>query len=272
MIPADDTRSHGPTARDWIDLSLVPAVLVAPQTVGGLTGQLAIGPPTFDVRELRDLSDRYDLSDYQLRARGEVYRAKDVYLGGPITVAGQRYFPVAPLAMSPLLYAHFGVEAALSTPWVSGRYVTPPQAVRVLNGADTELARNGWSLRPVAAYFRGDFLACRSVAIEAGAAPEAFVPTVGATEYDLRFHALLGASLGCHGNMSPYAPKLSLEYRGRVRMYAADQAPGYVDWVAATAQLDLEWFVLQAFYAADLGRSMGDFAMVGLRLQVGQQK
>ena len=120
VVPVDDTRSHGPTARDWFDLSAMPQALLAPQTVWALVGQVAIGPPTLDVREVRELYDQYALSNYQLRVRGGAYRSKDQgTLGGPITVAGQRYFPVAPLAISPLLYAHFGVEAALSTPWVS---------------------------------------------------------------------------------------------------------------------------------------------------------
>jgi hypothetical protein len=272
VIPIDDTRSHGPTARDWLDLSIAPAVLAAPDSVFATTVQLAAGLPSFDVREARELSDHYHLSDYQLRARGELFHEGDDWLAGPLTLALQRYFPVAPLAISPLVYAHFGVETAISTPWLSGRHVTPPEAVRVLRGVDTELLRDGWSLRPAAVYFRGDFLACRSWSLEVGGSPEFFFPTDGATEYDVRFHGAAGVSLGCHGNMSPRAPKLSLEYRGRARAYASDQDPGYNDALGAALQIDLAWFVAQLFYAADPGSTMRQFGAFGVRLQVGSEK
>lgn len=282
IVSLDDTRSQGPTARNWFDVSVAPALMIGPQvmadgkqvsgTVYASTFQLSAGIPTFDVREYRDLVDRYQLSTFQVRMRGEVFRTAEDWLGGPMTFAAQRYFAIDPLAISPLVFAHVGIDVAFATPWVSGRADTPPATVQVLNGVDTELARNGWSLRPVTAYFRADFLACRSWYAELGAGPEAFVPTAGATEYDTRVRAAAGFSLGCHGNVSEYAPKLQVEYRGRIRMYAADASPDYRDQIGGGLQFDLGAFVLQVFYAADLGSKMADYATVGARLQLGRAK
>jgi hypothetical protein len=273
VIPVDDTRSYGPTARDWIDLAAVPAFLIGPTaTVFQLTSQLAIGFPTAPSREVRQIYDAYHLTDYQLRVRDDLFAGGGAEVGGPLTVALQRYLPIAPLAISPMLYAHVGIEAAISTPWLSGRFSTPVQAIQVLDGVDTELARNGWSLRPASAYLRGDFLACRSASAELGIEPEAFVPTVGANEYGARFHAAGGLSLGCEGNMSPYAPKLVLEYRGRVMMYAAGEAPSFRDSLGAAVQVDLDWLVLQMFYRSDLGTAMLHYGAVGLRVQIGRSR
>lgn len=193
VIPVDDTRSYGPTARDWVDLAVAPSLLFGRDgTVFELTSQVAVTFPTSNRREVRKIYDAYHLTDYQLRIRDEVFAGGAAPVGGPLTGAVQRYFPIAPLAISPLLYAHAGVEAAISTPWLSGRFVTPVRTIQVVDGVDSELAGNGWSLRPVAAYFRGDFLACRSASAEVGIEPEAFVPAVGANEYGTRFHVTGG--------------------------------------------------------------------------------
>ena len=270
VIPIEDTRSHGPTARNWLDLSATPALLVGRSgTVLQLTSQLALGLPTASGRELREIYDAYHLGDYQLRVRSDVFGGSGAATGGPITLAVQRYFPIAPLAISPLLYAHFGLEAALATPWLSGRFVAPHPTIQVLDGVDTELASDGFSLRPASVYFRGDFLACRSISGELGVEPEAFVPAKGANQYGTRFHAALGWSWGCHGNMSPLAPKIAFEYRGRVTMYAAGEPASYRDSLGVALQVDLAWFVAQVFYRSDLGTAMAHDAAFGLRLQLG---
>jgi hypothetical protein len=270
VIPIEDTRSHAPTARNWADLSATPTVLAGRAgSVFQLTSQVAFGLPTATLRELREIYDAYHLNDYQLRVRNDLFGGSGAAVGGPMTLAIQRYFPVAPLAISPLLYAHFGLEAALATPWLSGRFVTPHPTIQSLDGVDTELASDGWSLRPVSTYFRGDFLACRSVSGEIGFEPEAFVPAMAAREYGTRFHVAAGWSFGCHGNMSPYAPKIALEYRGRVTMYAAGQSPSYRDSLGVAVQLDLAWFAVQLFYRSDPGSAMAHAAAIGLRLQIG---
>jgi hypothetical protein len=271
VIPIEDTRSHGPTARDWVDLAATPMLLVGTGgTIFQLTSQLAIGLPTPTHRELSDIYELYHLTDYQLRVRNEVFSGGGAASGGPMTLALQRYFSIPPLAISPLLYAHVGLEAAVSTPWLSGRFVTPPRAIQVLDGVDTELARDGWSVRPASAYVRGDFLACRSASIELGIEPEAFVPAVGAHPYGVRVHAAGGLSLGCKGSMSPHAPKIALEYRGRATLYEAGGASSYRDSLGAGVQLDFAWFVLQLLYKTDPGSAMRHYGAIGLRLQIGK--
>lgn len=271
-VPIDDTRSYGPTARNWFDVSVGGTWLRADDaSTYQLTSQLSIGVPNADVRELRDLYERYHLTDYQLRIRHELFAGAEKRHGGPMTFALQRYFPISRLAIDPLVYAHVGVEGALSTPWLSGSDVAPIAPIQILDGPDTELADNGWSVRPFSVYLRGDFLACRSESAELGLEPEAFVP-VGdrPSELGTRFHAALGFSLGCHGNMSPYAPKIVVEYRGRVRMYAADLPVDYRDNLAAGVQLDLGPLMLQVVYKADPGR-FGRAAAFGIRLQLGRE-
>ncbi|HSR97852.1 MAG TPA: hypothetical protein VLM79_12415 [Kofleriaceae bacterium] len=271
VIPIEDTRTHGPTARNWLDLSATPMLLVGRSgSLFQLTSQLAVGLPTASRHELREIYDAYHLADYQLRVRSDLFGGSGAATGGPMTVALQRYFPISPLAISPLLYAHFGLEAALSTPWLSGRFLSPHPTIQVLDGVDTELASDGWSLRPASVYFRGDFLACRSLSGELGLEPEAFVPASTANEYGTRFHVALGWSWGCHGNMSPRAPKIAFEYRGRVTMYAGAQSPSYRDSLGVALQVDLDWFVAQLFYRSDPGRALAHDAAFGLRLQIGR--
>lgn len=270
VIPIEDTRSHGPTARNFVDVSVAPTLLVgAEASVLELTAQLAAGLPAPARRELREIYDAFHLTDYELRIRNEVFFGGGSASGGPMTFALQRYVAVAPLAISPLLYAHFGVEAALATPWLSGRSVTPPRTVAVLDGVDSELAGSGWSVRPLSGYLRGDFLVCRSASAEVGFEPEAFVPAVGPNQYGTRFHAAAGVSLGCKGNLDRRALKLAVEYRGRVTMYAAGEPPSYRDSIGVAAQIDVEWFVVQVFYRADPGAAMRDYGAIGARLQIG---
>lgn len=271
VIPIDDTRSYGPTARNWFDIGATQAVLLAD---GGatyqLTSQLSIGFPRVPSREVSDVYARYDLTSYQFRIRDEVFAGAEHANGGPMTFAVQRYFPISQLAISPLVFAHVGVEAAISTPWLSGSDAVPIRAIYILDGPDTELADNGWSLRPAAVYFRGDFLACRSESIDIGIEPEAFVPVGRVREYGTRFHVAAGVSLGCHGNMSPHAPKITVEYRGRIRMYAGDSDVAYRDNLAAGIQYDFGPLALQAFYKADPGQ-FAAAAAFGLRLQIGKE-
>jgi hypothetical protein len=269
VIPPDDTRSYGPTARDWIDLSTAPSWLYGPTgDLFELSSQLAVGFPTPTVQELRELYDDYHLDAYQLRLRDEMVAGRDGALAGPLTIGLQRYLPVAPLAISPLIYAHVGIESVLATPWLSGRETVPPETLQLVHGVDRELAANGWSIRPLAAYLRGDFLACRSASFELGIEPEAFAPMNGATELGTRFHVAAGLSSGCHV-VRPYYPKLALEYRGRVMMYAHDETTNFRDSIAAAIQIDLSWFVVSAFYQSDLGSVMAHAGAIGLRLQIG---
>lgn len=271
VVPIEDTRSYGPTARNWWDVSVTSAMLFAnDSTTYQTTLQGVIGFPNSSLREVRDLYREYHLPDYQLRVRHEIFAGAEKRNGGPFTFAVQRYLPISHLAIDPLIYAHVGVEAALSTPWISGSDVLPIAAVQILDGPSTELADNGWSVRPLSVYLRADALVCRSWAGEVGLEPEVFVPVDRRNEYGTRFRVAAGLSLGCNGNMSPHAPKLTFEYRGRVRMYADGDPVAYRDTLAAGVQFDLGFAMIQAFYKADPGR-FAQAAAFGVRLQFGQE-
>ncbi len=65
VVPIDDTRSYGPTARNWIDVSVTPWLLFADDsTTFQLTSQISIGFPRINRREIRDLYGSYSLTDY----------------------------------------------------------------------------------------------------------------------------------------------------------------------------------------------------------------
>jgi hypothetical protein len=278
IITIDDTRTHGPVARDWLNASVDGTFFISPITVSGsqlvernvvgLTPQLSLGVPGADQVNLDDLLKPYDL--YELRVRGEIFWQDGNAVGGPLSVAVQHYFPIQHLNFLSFGSAHLGIETAFSTPWLSGRTVIPPVPVRVLEGVDTELAESGWSLRPVAAYLRGDFLACRSLYGEIGGAPEVFVPGIGPTEYDVRFHAAGGWSFTCPSRVLDYRPKVSLEYRGRVGLPTSDQAIRYDESIDVALQVDLAWLTVQAFAGVDPRHA--DYQMYGIRVQAGYPK
>jgi hypothetical protein len=272
VLTIDDTHTHGPTARNWLDLRVDSQWLTSSTfgDVAAFDGQLSVGLPTFDDRQLRDILA--PLVPYQLRVRTQSFRSDGDTQAGPLTIAVQRYIPVNPIAISPLVFAHVGIEAALSTPWLAGRFAVPPAAVQVLHAVDTELAQNGWSPRPVSPYLRADFLACRSLYAELGAAPELFVPAVGPNEYDLRFHAALGLSFGCGARAAAHRPMLSLEYRGRVRLHADDAPVAYRDSAGLGLQVDLGPLIIQPLVTTVLAHDSLDVWMVGLRLQLGLAK
>jgi hypothetical protein len=273
VITVDDTRTDGPTARDWIDLGAEPQWISGQsvESVQSLTEQLTVGLPELPVRELRDILAPF--APYELRVRTETFHsASGGFQQGPLTVGLQRYFAFDAVAISPLLFAHLGVEIAASTPWLSGRFAIPPTAVRVVDAVDTEIAQNGWSLRPFSAYARADFLACGSRYLELGAAPELFVPTVGQNEYDLRFHIATGWSWGCAKGAKGLRPKLSFEYRGRVRMHQ-DQAPvAYWDSLGLGVEFDLGSFVIQPLASTVLAEHAFSYGMLGVRFQLGSAK
>jgi hypothetical protein len=278
IVAIDDTRTHGPVARDWLNLSVDGSLLTAPESttggrfidedVYGITPQLSVGVPGATQVNLNDILAPYDV--YELRVRGAVFWHDGNALGGPLTVAFQHYFPISRLDFPPLAAAHFGLETAISTPWLSGRLLTPPIAVRILDGVDSEMVQSGWSLRPLTAYVRGDFLACRSFYLELGGAPEVFLPDGGPTGYDARFHLAGGWSFSCANQPVTSRPKVSLEYRGRVGLPTSDQSARYSQSAAAALQIDFGCFTGQVFVAVDPDHA--DYQTYGFRLQVGLEK
>jgi hypothetical protein len=271
VITIDDLRTHGPVARNWIDGTVDAEAMNGNSNndaVFGLNEQIALGRPEFQDRQLRDILA--PAAPYSLRVRSHTFfsHERDAQQG-PLTAAVQRYFPVDPVAISPLVFAHVGLEAAASTPWLSGRNAVPPSTVAIVNAVDTELADNGWSLRPISGYLRGDFLACGSRYVEVGATPEMFVPTVGPNQYDLRFRVAGGWSWGCGNTATGFRPKLSLEYRGRVRLHADDEPVAYWDSIGIGLQFDLGPVVLEPLATTVLAHHFGQYGMLALRFQLG---
>jgi len=278
FIAIDDVRTQGPTARDWVDVSLDQAHIFAPSTTVmgtttdesvNVTGlQVAIGAPTLAGPWADTLAG---VKDYALRVRATTYEHAGSWSVSPLTIALQRYFSIAPRQVTPLVDLHAGLEAALSTPWLDGG---PPTAVRVVNGVDTELDRDGWSVRPLGAYVRADLLACRSLYGEVGLSPERFVPSGQAAEYDVRYRAAIGASFACRHRADSVFANLGLvaEYRGRGRVYAAGAPSSYAQGAGLALQLDAPWFTAQLYYVFDPGPTMAHYDMLGLRIQIGREK
>lgn len=268
VLAVDDTRSHGPSARNWFDAAVDIQEIVGRNDEGvqALTEQLSGGLPTPSDRDLRNIVA--PLLPYQLRFRTLSVHTSRGWTQGPLTVGVQRYFPIEHVSIFPLAEAHLGLETVFSTPWLSDRHAIPPRAVQVVDGVDTELAGNGWSWRPLSAYVRADYLACRSLFVEAGAAPEVFAPTNGSNEYDLRFHVAVGWSLAC-GHRAGGGPKFSLEYKGRARMYEADAMPAYWQSIGIGVQYDVGGLVAQLLASAAPGDLARGYWMIGLRLQLG---
>jgi len=272
VLAVDDTRAHGPSARNWLDAEVDTQAIASANDDGVLafTEQLSLGAPAPGDRDLYDILEQFQ--PYQLRIRSTTFHAPEGWEQGPLTVGVQRYFRIDHVSFLPLAYAHFGVETVVSTPWLSGRHVTPPTAVHIVDAVDTELAQNGWSLRPVSGYVRADFLACRSFFGEAGVAPELFIPTSGANEYDARIHAAIGWSFGCESRVVRSPPKFSLEYRVRLRMYAGDSGVAYHDSLGFGLQFDGGGLVVQVLASTDVSDHWLSYGMLGLRLQFGWAK
>jgi len=269
VMAVDDTRTHGPNVPDYVDFE-VQAQSILHRPDGGMlfTGQLAFPDPTSGNREVNDALKPY--RQYELRVRGTFIRSQDENFAGPMSFGVQRHFPIAPFWLESLATIQAGVEAVVSTPWLSGRRVIPMGALQGSNGVDTELAQNGWSLRPVSTYIRIDYFAGRSFYLELGGAPELFVPALGPTEYDLRFHGAVGLALSRTGQVTSWSNwfKLCLEYVGRVRLYAADEPVAYWNSLGAALQLyQNAWFLVGVLATTDLGLGSYDHMFYGLRMQ-----
>ncbi len=273
LIPAANERSHGPVARDVVEQSVAYDHIGAPGTGAAdlVNLQLGVGPTTFSGQYADVLGA---LNNYGFEVGTSIITSHEGTSGGPFVFGLHRYVPSPPRAVSPLVHLHVGVDVMVATPWVAKSEAMPPQAVREALGVDSEFDAIGWSVRPGATYLRLDFLACRALYVEVGAGPEVFVPDDGPTEYDVRYHGAAGASLACasRGDSFWHHTALLAEYRGRIRVHAAEQAVGYHDALSAVVQFDLptSWFdgVLQLHFTGEPG-AMHEYPMVGVRLQLG---
>lgn len=284
IVPADDTLSQGPVARDWTWASADATLLRGPSTtvgtgdVGLFKYRLEVGPPTADgligtlLGGAKNLAFRAELAQVAY----DTPSGSSTSAAGPLTFALQRYAPFPVLNIIPLVHLHVGVETAVATPWLSDRYLVPPAALQTIAGVDTELADNGWSLRPLSPYIRADFTACRDLYFELGAAPELFIPTGRDLQYDLRYHVASGASLACqHPGGRSLLRHLALtgEYRGRLQLYAGSLPFEYRDALAIALQVDIPTKVVdltfQAFGEDAPYLSWWAYRAAGVRLQIG---
>jgi hypothetical protein len=269
VVAIDDLRTHAPVLYERYQVGATYRYVLEGDNADLTALQIGLGPMKHKRSQLRQTLSW--MHDYALRLRfTAIDLAGDDRRFGPITVGLQRYARVAPVAIAPLLHLHYGVEVAVSSPWASGREELPDPALAAAMGVETELASNGWSLRPATAYVRADLLMCRSIAVELGAGPEAFVTTIPnlENEYGVRFRGLLGFSLGpCHKRNS-WRKNIDvvIQYRGRARLYSDDAAPDIFNELGLELQRR-GWLNLGLFGTTDFGSSDG--FTFGARLQLG---
>jgi hypothetical protein len=284
IVPVDDTLSQGPVARDWtwasVDATLVrgPSTAAGTGDVGLFKYRLELGPPTADglVGTLLGGAENFAFRTELAQVAYETPSGSSTSAAGPMTFALQHYSPFPILNIIPLVHLHVGIETAVATHWLSARYLVPPAALRTIAGVDTELANNGWSLRPFSPYLRADFTACRDLYFELGVAPELFIPTDHSAEYDLRYHVAGGASLACQhpgGRSRLRHVALTGEYRGRLQLYAGSLPFEYRDSLAIALQVDVPTKVVnltfQVFAEDAPSLSWWTYRAAGVRLQVG---
>jgi hypothetical protein len=190
----------------------------------------------------------------------------------PLTVAVQRIFLPGRLEVAPLIHAHLGIEAAVSTPWLDGRRQAPPVAYQKLYAVDTELSDNGYSMRPFGAYVRADLQVCRNMFLETGLSPELFVPTeVGrSNDYNLRWHVSFGGNFACSGDPTSWLRPLgyAVEVRGRSRLDAGPPQRRALDSLSLQYHL-WDRLVINVFASRATGASADGYYAFGARLQVG---
>jgi hypothetical protein len=271
IVAIDDTRTHGPIPGEWAHAGATYRYILQGDDADITTLQLGLGPKKFTEQHARELLSWAKRVAFRVRASA-VSLATDDRAFGPLTFALQRYIPIEPLAIAPLVHAHYGLEIAAATPWLSDRRTLPAEPIRTAMAVDTELASNGWSLRPLSAYVRIDALICRSIYFELGAGPEVFVPTIPATdtEYGVRYRAALGASFACtHRRASAWHDVAALlEYRGRVKLYADDAYPDAFGALAFEVQGRIPGLRM-LLLGLSVSTDFQDFVTLGARLQLG---
>nr|HEX4316759.1 hypothetical protein [Kofleriaceae bacterium] len=277
IVSIDDQQTQGPSAKNWLNATFEVSSLAGDgpvfdgahyisQGVWSYAAQLSVAEPPPSGLVGAALGGT---ASYEGHVRFTSFSDRDDSKSfvGPMTFVFQHYIPIQHVTLAPLADAHLGVEFAASTPWLSGRNIAIPTTVREVDSTATELARDGWSVRPVTGYLRGDFLVCRSVHVEIGAGPEVFSPAQGTNEYDLRTYVAAGASLGCSNAATDYLPKLEVEYRQRHRLYADNTGYALFQNLGVALQEDVGPFIFELFAAAD--PSAQQYRQLGIRVQVG---
>jgi hypothetical protein len=82
----------------------------------------------------------------------------------------------------------------------------------------------------------------------------------------------LGWSFGCIDRVAPRRPKLTVEYRVRLRLHAGDMPILYRDSLGVGLQFDFGPLVVQVLASTDLADQPLSYGMLGVRLQFGPAK
>jgi len=257
LISPDDRGTDAVLARYWVRASLGATQVTMPDASTSLYSFQAFIGPRHD--------SPIDAASFRVRMVTTSLFDAD-RMAGPLTLAMQRYFPIEPLFVAPLLALHLGVEGAIATPWLSGQRLPPPLALAQM-GLDTELASNGWDFRP-SGWVRLDFLACRSMYLELGGGPELLAPVQGPNLVAFRYRVAAGFDVGCDRRDSNqfWRPGFIVEYRGRGVVRDGPVDPYYDGMLSGGVQLVMG--------AVTLGVTAGlqdtiDRHVIGVRLQSG---
>lgn len=263
VVPADDTRTHAIASRRSLAVSAWYARL--PDSNASWL-QVGAGPSRWKL-PFRGAS-MGELDRWTLRGRfGFLVPDDGDAAWAPLTLAAQRFSVYDTLSTLPLIHLQSGLELAISTPWLSGRDLDPGSLGASVYTADTELARNGWSVRPASWHARADLLLCRSMHLEAGAGPEVFRSTRAAdrergVDLGLRWRFSVGLSFACPDRSTPLADvTASMQYSARALLYNREAASTYDDRMQFALQYQPSRVAVAVFTTPDA-------RLLGLRIQV----
>jgi hypothetical protein len=263
VMPADDTRTHAIASRRWFAAWASWARLRKDDT-NATWFQVGLGPSRW---KLPFRGARVGEKErWTLRGRfGFITDGDADTTWGPLTLAAQRITVHEILAVPPMIHVQSGIEIAVSTPWLSDRRLDPAALGATAYSADTELAGNGWSLRPATVHARFDVLVCRSLHAEVGAGPEVFRSTLDPArgiDIGVRWRFSVGFSLACPARPTPLADiTVSLQYNARALLYNRAADPTYDDALQFALQWQLDAVAIAAF-------STVDARIFGLRMEL----
>jgi hypothetical protein len=258
VVAADDTRTHAVASRNSVAVSSWYTRL--PDQGHAIWLQLGLGPSRFKLPFRGASMGELDRWTARLRV-GRLWPddAMTDAVWSPLTIAAQRISAYDTLSVLPLIHLQTGIEIAVSTPWLSDPELDPELAHGDAWSADTELARNGWSLRPASWHVRADALMCRAIHLEAGIGPELFRSTADpdrGLDYGLRWNASLGFSLACPRDSAFsrwVAGRLtvSAQYRARALLYNRDDDASYDDQTAVALMYQYRGYAIAGFATLD---------------------
>ncbi len=276
VVPAEDTGTQALASRRIVNIAIWSEWLhayedIAERNLLAQWFQLSAGP----IRATLPLRGATlgPLDHWMGRIRGGmVYGGDRGWVAAPLTFAVQRLSDYEILALAPVAHVQSGIEIALSTPWLSNRKSDPGPSFAALHGPDSELAGNGFSLRPLSWHIRVDIPACRSYHFEAGLGSEVFRSTEDSSlplDIGLRWHASLGLSPACAHQRNVFFNDLTMafQYRGRAIVYREPLAPTSNHNLSLILQYQANSVAFAIYGGADPA-SIADYLMMGFRMQI----